>query len=95
MLEGLYFVDLCLPMGCALSCFYFETFSTFLEWVIRNRVQAAGIIHYLDDFLFVGPQGSDLCARWLFHFQPWRANLGFLWRMKKQWHPRPLSVFWA
>lgn len=36
--EGQFFVDLCLPMGCSVSCAYFETFSTFLEWVISDSV---------------------------------------------------------
>lgn len=27
--EGCYFIDCCLPMGCSLSCAYFEAFSSF------------------------------------------------------------------
>ena len=33
-LDGLFYFDKCLPMGCAISCVYFEAFSTFLEWVV-------------------------------------------------------------
>lgn len=29
-----FYFDKCLPMGCSLSCFYFESFSSFLEWVV-------------------------------------------------------------
>lgn len=29
MLDGEYYVDKCLPMGCAISCNVFEKFSTF------------------------------------------------------------------
>ena len=30
-LDGLYYFYKCLPMGCAISCAYFEAFSSFLE----------------------------------------------------------------
>ncbi|KAM8945815.1 uncharacterized protein RCH25_049154 [Pelodytes ibericus] len=59
--EGGIYVDKCLPMGCAISCSLFETFSSFLEWVIREESGSASIIHYLDDFLCVGPPDSSLC----------------------------------
>lgn len=49
--DGLYFVDRCLPMGCSVSCAYFEAFSAFLEWVVRDVSSCSSIIHYLDDFL--------------------------------------------
>ncbi|CAN2388332.1 RNA-mediated [Pristimantis euphronides] len=64
-LDGLFYVDKCLPMGCSISCRYFETFSTFLEWVVRMRSGVSSVIHYLDDFLFVGPAGSGQCSHLL------------------------------
>ncbi|XP_075715671.1 uncharacterized protein LOC142750558 [Rhinoderma darwinii] len=57
-----YFVDCCLPMGCSISCAYFEMFSTFLEWVVRREAQVQSALHYLDDFLFIGPPGTYVCA---------------------------------
>lgn len=30
-------VDCCLPMGCSISCAYFEMFSAFLEWVVKRE----------------------------------------------------------
>lgn len=55
-----FYFDKCLPMGYTLSCFYFEAFSTFLNWVIDSRIGEAKSLHYLDDFLFVGkPDASD------------------------------------
>lgn len=57
-----YYVDCCLPMGCSISCSYFEVFSTFLEWVVRQETQVDSILHYLDDFLFVGPRDSRVCS---------------------------------
>lgn len=32
--DGIFFVDKCLPIGFSLSCFYFEAFASFLEWVV-------------------------------------------------------------
>lgn len=49
--DGNFFFDTCLPMGFTLSCFYFETFATFLHWVIQSLVPNVNIAHYLDDIL--------------------------------------------
>lgn len=59
--DGGFYVDCCLPMGCSISCAYFETFSTFLEWVVKRESAIPSILHYLDDFLFIGPPGSRVC----------------------------------
>ena len=31
----------------------FETFSTALEWIAKDKLHASSIIHILDDFLFI------------------------------------------
>ncbi|XP_041429517.1 uncharacterized protein LOC121397210 isoform X1 [Xenopus laevis] len=73
---GGYYVDRSLPMGCSISCSYFEAFSTFLEWVVRQRAGVDAIIHYLDDFLCVGPGNSTLCAILLQRLQEVTAEFG-------------------
>lgn len=60
--NGAFYVDRCLPMGCSISCAFFEKFSSFLEWVVRDVSGIQSVIHYLDDFLCVGPAGSNVCA---------------------------------
>lgn len=45
-------------MGFSLSCFYFEEFSSFTEWVVSSQAVGGGILHYLNDFLFNRPQGD-------------------------------------
>ncbi|XP_040294444.1 uncharacterized protein LOC121005739 [Bufo bufo] len=60
--NGAYFVDRCLPMGCSISCAYFERFSSFLEWVVVQESGCHSVIHYLDDFLCLGPGGSRVCS---------------------------------
>ena len=51
--EGNYYVDRCLPMGCASSCKTFEALSTAMEWVARNKLAIPNILHILDDFLIL------------------------------------------
>ena len=50
---GEYYFDNCLPMGCSSSCNIFETFSTALEWIVKQHCPGVGIVHVLDDFLFI------------------------------------------
>ncbi|XP_077113673.1 uncharacterized protein LOC143768954 [Ranitomeya variabilis] len=58
---GGFYVDRCLPMGCLLLCTYFEAFSSFLEWAVRDVSGLDSVIHYLDDFLCIGPDRSPCC----------------------------------
>lgn len=64
-----FFIDKCLPMGCSLSCVYFKTFSTFLEWFVSYTTGSNNLIHYLDDFLFMGPERLAECDDLLSAFQ--------------------------
>ena len=48
-----YFFHRCLPMGCSSSCAIFEAFSTWLEWLAKHFLGASGVLHILDDFLFI------------------------------------------
>ena len=59
--QGRYFIDKCLSVGCSMSCAAFERFSTFLEWAVKERSGRASVVHYLNDFLFAGPDGSPVC----------------------------------
>ncbi|XP_067322974.1 uncharacterized protein [Anolis sagrei] len=74
--QGLFYCDRALPMGCAVSCAAFETFSTFLEWAIKEKSGLRGVAHYLDDFLFVGRSGSGDCGALLCAFQQLAEYLG-------------------
>ncbi|XP_075694193.1 uncharacterized protein LOC142660963 isoform X2 [Rhinoderma darwinii] len=71
-----FYVDMCLPMGCSISCSYFEMFASFLEWVVRLESGCDSVIHYLDDFLFVGPGGSGLCSTLLRVFRQVMSRFG-------------------
>lgn len=56
------YVDCFSPMGCSVSRAYFEAFSTFLEWVVKRESMLSSVLHYLDDFFFVGPSGTRVCV---------------------------------
>ncbi|KAM4019336.1 uncharacterized protein ACNLHF_000032 [Anomaloglossus baeobatrachus] len=74
--DGFYYYDTCLPMGCSISCHYFELFSSFLEWVLRFETGIRSVIHYLDDFLFVGPRDSQACSTLLDSFRSLMSVFG-------------------
>ncbi len=42
-------------MGCSSSCKTFETFSTAIEWIARQKLEIDDLLHLLNDFLFVSP----------------------------------------
>ena len=48
-----YFFDRCLPMGCSSSCAIFEAFRASLVWLAKHFLSASGVLHILDDFLFI------------------------------------------
>lgn len=73
---GDFYYDKCLPMGCAVSCAYFEAFSSFLQWALTNTGDVVGVTHYLDDFLFIGAAGTQECSRGLQDFQDLARHLG-------------------
>lgn len=47
--------------SCPLSCFYFESFASFVDWVVSLESGQIVVLHYLDDFLFVGEKDSNAC----------------------------------
>ena len=47
-------------MGCSSSCAIFEAFSTALEWLALHRLGASGVLHILDDFLFIA-ESEEKC----------------------------------
>ena len=53
-LQGKYYYDVTLPMGCGSSCQIFEEFTTALEAIAKHDIDQE-MTHYLDDFFFVDP----------------------------------------
>ena len=59
--ENHYYFDKMLPFGSSISCALWEKFASFLHWLTEERNGHKPILHYLDDFLFVGKAGASDC----------------------------------
>ena len=75
-LDNLYYVDKALPMGASCSPALFETFSTFLEWVVKKEIGIDSICHYADDFLLVSSNSRLSCSHALLKFKEICHRLG-------------------
>lgn len=73
--KGRYYVDRCLPAGCASSCKTFEALSTAMEWVARSKLAIPNILHILDDFLILDTS-HDACGAALQRFLHFGEDIG-------------------
>ncbi|XP_077773920.1 uncharacterized protein LOC144325210 [Podarcis muralis] len=74
--EGKFYFDKAMPMGCSIACAAFESFSTFLEWAIKQKTGLGGVTHYLDDFLLASDSDSGNCSVLLHAFAELTQELG-------------------
>ena len=58
--RGQYYVDTCLPFGLRSAPSLFDNYASALHWILENNYGAT-LLHYLDDFLLVGPPGQPTC----------------------------------
>ena len=58
--RGQYYVDTCLPFGLRSAPSLFDNYASALHWILENNYGAT-LLHYLDDFLPVGPPGQPTC----------------------------------
>ena len=58
--QGQVYVDCQLPFGLASAPVIFSALGEALEWILRQRGVKA-VIHYIDDFLLLGPPSSPEC----------------------------------
>ena len=91
--EGRYYFDKALPFGCSISCATFETFANFLQWVIRSSCPVGRVEHYLDDFLFGGPQNTDHCSIIMRGFLSHCVNFGVPIAEEKTEGPKTVLIF--
>ena len=55
-----YYVDTCLPFGLRSAPSIFNEFASALHWILEQNYGAT-LLHYLDDFLLLGPPGLPTC----------------------------------
>ncbi|XP_055349958.1 uncharacterized protein LOC129596648 [Paramacrobiotus metropolitanus] len=60
-IRGEYYFDVVLPFGCRSSPYIFEFFSTAIHWCVEKKARLATLLHYVDDFFFVGRPGTSEC----------------------------------
>ncbi len=60
--NGKWFLDTVLPFGLRSAPKIFNAIADGLEWILAQR-GAALLVHYLDDFLLLGPPQSAHCSR--------------------------------
>ena len=90
--EGRTFVDGALPFGLRLAPKIFTALADALQWIME-REGVTMVIHYLDDFLFLGPPHSLVCAHNLNLALSICARLGVPVAPKKTEGPSPHLVF--
>ena len=90
--NGQFYYDLCVPMGCASSCAIFETFSSALEWIAVQKLGCHGVVHILDDFLFI-EKTRDLCEESLNKFLEFCAYAGIPIATEKTFKPSKVMDF--
>ncbi|XP_056008909.1 uncharacterized protein LOC130051257 [Ostrea edulis] len=88
-----YYFDMCMPFGCAIACSTFEKFSSFLHWLVGRKALNQNLIHYLDDFLFVGKQNTSQCLDIANNFQATCEELGVPINHKKTQGPTTRLCF--
>jgi len=91
-MEGEYYVDRCLPMGCASSCKTFEALITAMKWVVRNKLVIPNIVHILDDFLIL-EKSHETCAASLQRFLHFCEDIGVPMAPKKTEGPNQVLTF--
>lgn len=74
-IEGKYYIDKCLPIGCSVSCKVFEEFATFLQCVVKQKTCLSTIDHYLDDVIFAG-NDFDTCSKLMEMFKQVAQEFG-------------------
>ncbi|XP_033730175.1 uncharacterized protein LOC117319492 [Pecten maximus] len=90
--EGKLYFDKCLPMGLSESCKIFEELSTALEWVVASKFRSPGVVHVLDDFLFIARTKSE-CEAILNSFQDMCSFIGIPLAPEKTFGPAQVLPF--
>ena len=89
-----FYVDTCLPFGLRSAPALFNHYAEALHWIMANRY-GAQLLHYLDNFLLVGPPGSDTCQEAMSRMLMVCDHLGIPVASEKLEGPTTALTFWA
>jgi hypothetical protein len=90
--DGAYFVDTRLPMGCGTSCAVFQALSSALAWAMEVRCPGVRVFGYLDDFLLVS-RGLEEAVEHVSQFELLCEELGVMLASEKTLGPTSRLVF--
>lgn len=87
-----YWVQKMLPMGASCSCFIFERFASFIQWLVEKHTNSANIDHLLDDF-FMAEKTYTECLESVHTFETVCADLGVPLSIEKKVGPVTVLTF--
>jgi len=73
--RGNVYIDHCIPFGLSSAPKLFNILADLLAWIMEDA-RVSYLIHYLDDYLTMGPPGSTVCQQNLNTFTSICAYLG-------------------
>ena len=88
-----FYIDRCLPFGLRSAPFIFNQYADALEWILHHNYSITELLHYLDDFLMVGPPTSQQCEQALAQILKLCAYLGFPIAVDKLEGPTTVITF--
>ena len=80
------YIDHCIPLGLRSAPKLFNILVDLFLWIAQNA-RVSYLIHYLDDYLTMGPPKSTMCQQNLDIFIPLCADLGVLLASNKLEEP--------
>ena len=86
------YIDTCLPFGLRAAPKLFNILADLLSWIL-TRKGIAPVLHYLDNFLTLGPPGSPTCARNLATIKEVCSTLGIPLALEKVEGPSHTLTF--
>lgn len=87
-----YYYSRTLPQGAASSCRIFEMFATALQHIVTHHANNIKMLHYLDDFLFIGDTKS-VCQTYLDIFHHICKTIGIPLSPEKTTLPSTNTIF--
>ena len=91
--RDLFFIDLALPFGLRSAPFIFNSIADMVEWILKVNYSVRYLLHYLDDFLSLGPAGSSACADSITITRSVFSRLGLPLHPSKCEGPTPVLIF--
>ena len=91
--RDLFFVDLAHPFRLRSAPFIFNAITDLVDWILKVNYSVCYLLHYLDNFLSLGPAGSSACADSIMIARSVFFRLGLPLHSSKCEGPTPVLIF--